>query len=139
MQPLPAVLPRVLAALAKKFPLLLQLTADEYNAADPDSVQAVPVGVGVMAFVSTELPFPVGAASGGMQAPGFQTLLRLARHERCWFKLIGPYRISAQVPKFADVTPFARALAAAAPTPTASANLSTLSDMHKREASWPTA
>ena len=51
----------------------------------------------------------------GMQAPGFRTLLRLARHERCWFKLIGPYRISRQAPKFADVTPFARALVEAAP------------------------
>ena len=51
----------------------------------------------------------------GMQAPGFQTLLRLTRHERCWFKLIGPYRISRQAPKFPDVAPFARALAAAAP------------------------
>jgi predicted TIM-barrel fold metal-dependent hydrolase len=51
----------------------------------------------------------------GMQAPGFQTLLRLTRHERCWFKLIGPYRISRQAPEFPDVAPFARALAAAAP------------------------
>jgi predicted TIM-barrel fold metal-dependent hydrolase len=51
----------------------------------------------------------------GIQAPGFQTLLRLARHERCWFKLIGPYRISVRPPTFPDVTPFARALVEAAP------------------------
>jgi len=51
----------------------------------------------------------------GLQQPGFQTLLRLTRHERCWFKLIGPYRISKQVPKFEDVTPFVRALVEAAP------------------------
>lgn len=53
--------------------------------------------------------------SHGMQAPGFQTLLRLARHERCWFKLIGPYRISKQAPEFSDVMPYARALVEAAP------------------------
>lgn len=55
------------------------------------------------------------AAADGLEAPGFQTLLRLARHERCWFKLIGPYRLSSQAPMFPDVTPFARALVAAAP------------------------
>jgi len=53
--------------------------------------------------------------SDGLQAPAFQTLLRLARNERCWFKLIGPYRISKQSPKFQDVTPFARALLELAP------------------------
>ena len=55
------------------------------------------------------------AAADGIAAPGFQTLLRLARHERSWFKLIGPYRLSKQPPLFPDVTPFARALVAAAP------------------------
>jgi len=54
-------------------------------------------------------------AADGVSAPGFQTLLRLARHERCWFKLIGPYRLSRQSPMFPDVSPFARALVAAAP------------------------
>ena len=55
------------------------------------------------------------AAAEGVEAPGFQTLLRLARHERCWFKLIGPYRISSRPPRFADTVPLARALVAAAP------------------------
>jgi len=55
------------------------------------------------------------AAADGVEAPGFQTLLRLARHERCWFKLIGPYRISSRPPRFADTVPLARALVAAAP------------------------
>ncbi|MCW5603886.1 MAG: amidohydrolase family protein [Burkholderiales bacterium] len=55
------------------------------------------------------------AAADGLQAPGFQALLRLARHERCWFKLIGPYRLSQRPPMFPDVAPFARALVAAAP------------------------
>lgn len=54
-------------------------------------------------------------ATQGVAAPGFQTVLRLARHPRCWFKLIGPYRVSRQSPMFSDVTPFARALVAAAP------------------------
>lgn len=54
-------------------------------------------------------------AADGVAAPGFQTLLRLARHERCWFKLIGPYRLSRQTPMFPDVTPLACALVAAAP------------------------
>lgn len=54
-------------------------------------------------------------AADGVAAPGFKTLMRLARHERCWFKLIGPYRLSKQPPMFPDVTPFARALVAAAP------------------------
>lgn len=51
----------------------------------------------------------------GLQAPAFQTLLRLAHNERCWFKLIGPYRISKKPPKYSDVTPFARALLEIAP------------------------
>lgn len=55
------------------------------------------------------------AAADGVEAPGFQALLRLARHERCWFKLIGPYRISSRPPRFADTVPLARALVAAAP------------------------
>ena len=55
------------------------------------------------------------AAADGVQAPAFQALLKLACSERCWFKLIGPYRVSRQPPLFADVTPYARALVAAAP------------------------
>ncbi len=55
------------------------------------------------------------AAADGVAAPGFQTLLRLAQHERCWFKLIGPYRISRQPPLFRDVMPFVRALLDRAP------------------------
>ncbi len=54
-------------------------------------------------------------AADGVSAPGFQTLLRLARHERCWFKLIGPYRLSKRSPLFPDVTPLAQALVEAAP------------------------
>ena len=53
--------------------------------------------------------------AGLTMAQGFQTLLRLARLEHVWFKLIGPYRISTEWPLHPDVAPLARALAAAAP------------------------
>jgi predicted TIM-barrel fold metal-dependent hydrolase len=59
--------------------------------------------------------FALVPADQGVAAPGFQALLRMAKHPRCWFKLIGPYRISQDAPKFANVTPLARALFAAAP------------------------
>ncbi len=55
------------------------------------------------------------ALTDGIVGASFQTLLRLARNERCWFKLIGPYRISKQAPLFPDVTPLVHALLAAAP------------------------
>lgn len=51
----------------------------------------------------------------GIDAPGFQALLRLLARGRCWVKLTGPYRISTNAPPYADVTPFARALIAANP------------------------
>lgn len=50
----------------------------------------------------------------GIDAPGFQALLRLLRGGRAWVKLCG-YRISSAGPPFEDVAPFARALFAAAP------------------------
>lgn len=54
-------------------------------------------------------------AAGGVESPEFNILLRLARLDHVWFKLIGPYRISWQWPLYPDVAPLARALAAAAP------------------------
>jgi predicted TIM-barrel fold metal-dependent hydrolase len=59
--------------------------------------------------------FGLVAAGGGLASPGFQTLLRFARSDRCWFKLSAPYRISQQAPGFADVIPLVHALLAAAP------------------------
>ena len=59
--------------------------------------------------------FGMVPASEGTGSPGFQTLLRLARSGRCWFKLSAPYRVSAQPPSFPDVAPLAHALLAAAP------------------------
>jgi 2-pyrone-4,6-dicarboxylate lactonase len=54
-------------------------------------------------------------AAGGRESPDFGILLRLARLEHVWFKLIGPYRISQQWPLYPDVAPLARALVDAAP------------------------
>jgi predicted TIM-barrel fold metal-dependent hydrolase len=54
-------------------------------------------------------------AEDGVDAPGFQTLVRLLQRENVWAKLIGPYFLSDRVPNFPDVTPFARAVVAAAP------------------------
>ncbi len=53
-------------------------------------------------------------AADGVDAPGFQALLRLLGSGRAWVKLCG-YRISSAGPPFDDVAPFARALIAAAP------------------------
>jgi 2-pyrone-4,6-dicarboxylate lactonase len=51
----------------------------------------------------------------GVEAPGFQALLRLLRSGRGWAKLSAPYRTSRQEPPYDDLTPFARALVAGAP------------------------
>jgi 2-pyrone-4,6-dicarboxylate lactonase len=54
-------------------------------------------------------------SAAGPRSPEFQALLRLARLEHVWFKLIGPYRISTQWPLYPDVAPLAQALVQAAP------------------------
>lgn len=51
----------------------------------------------------------------GLDDPGFRALLRLLGHGRCWVKLTGPYRISGAPLPYADVAPFARALAETRP------------------------
>lgn len=51
----------------------------------------------------------------GIEDPGFQALLRLAKSGHCWVKLTGPYRISSAPLPYPDVTAFARALLEAAP------------------------
>ena len=51
----------------------------------------------------------------GVEAPGFQALIRLLRSGRGWAKLSAPYRTSLQEPPYPDMTPFAQALIAAAP------------------------
>jgi predicted TIM-barrel fold metal-dependent hydrolase len=46
----------------------------------------------------------------GLEAPGYQALLRLVKSGRCWVKLTGPYRISTKALPYPDVAPFAHAL-----------------------------
>jgi 2-pyrone-4,6-dicarboxylate lactonase len=54
-------------------------------------------------------------AEDGVQSSAFQTLVRLVTRDNVWAKLIGPYFLSKDAPLYADVTPLARALVAAAP------------------------
>jgi len=54
-------------------------------------------------------------ASDGIAGEGFGRLLDLAALDHVWFKLVGPYRLSARAPDFPDVTPLARRLIEAAP------------------------
>lgn len=101
-------LPRI-AARVRSFGWHLQfyLNAEQYPDIDR-TLLALPVPVVIDHF-------GLVPAAGGTASPGFQTLLRLARSDGCWFKLSAPYRISQRPPEFGDVTPLARALLAAAP------------------------
>jgi 2-pyrone-4,6-dicarboxylate lactonase len=54
-------------------------------------------------------------ADKGVDAPGFQALLRMLRDGRAWAKLTGPYRISTLPPPYANTNVFAQALLGAAP------------------------
>jgi predicted TIM-barrel fold metal-dependent hydrolase len=51
----------------------------------------------------------------GVNAPGFQALIRLLKSGRGWAKLSAPYRTSRMETPYDDMTPFARALVQAAP------------------------
>ena len=51
----------------------------------------------------------------GVDAPGFQAVLRLVEQEHGWAKVTGAYRISSDGPPYLDAAPFARALIKAAP------------------------
>lgn len=51
----------------------------------------------------------------GLDAPGYQAMLRLVKSGRCWVKLTGPYRISTTALPYPDVTPLAHALMEANP------------------------
>jgi predicted TIM-barrel fold metal-dependent hydrolase len=52
----------------------------------------------------------IRASEGGVQQPAFQALLRLFRTGRCWVKLTGGYRISAEAPPYREVIPLVEAL-----------------------------
>ena len=51
----------------------------------------------------------------GVNAPGFQALIRLLKSGRGWAKLSAPYRTSRMRPPHDDITPFAHALVEASP------------------------
>lgn len=51
----------------------------------------------------------------GVNAPGFQSLIRALKSGRVWSKLSAPYRTSRAPIPYDDLTPFAQALVAAAP------------------------
>ncbi len=50
------------------------------------------------------------ATSHGVDAPGFQGMLRLLAERRCWAKLSGAYRTSALAHPYPDTLPFVEAL-----------------------------
>jgi 2-pyrone-4,6-dicarboxylate lactonase len=98
-----------LAARVKRLGWHVQFLLDVENFLDLDRVLAdfpVEVVIDHMGRPNTR---------GGTQAPGFQALIRLLKSERGWSKLSAPYRTSRQEFPYADITPFAHALVAAAP------------------------
>jgi predicted TIM-barrel fold metal-dependent hydrolase len=86
------------------------------------------VDVGKMQDVETpfsDYPVPVVIehmghmpTATGIEAPGFQSLLRFINGEIGWVKLSGPYINSAVPAPYADVRPFVEALVTAAPSRT---------------------
>lgn len=72
-------------------------------------------------FTRLELPMSIAhfayqPAAAGIEAPGFQALLELARRGNTWIKISGANRVSkGDLPPYDDVKPMARALIAAAP------------------------
>jgi predicted TIM-barrel fold metal-dependent hydrolase len=54
-------------------------------------------------------------ASGGIEQPGFQALLRLMKEEHVWAKLAGADRITRRTGRLRDAIPFMRELAEVAP------------------------
>lgn len=65
-------------------------------------------------FVIDHMGF-IRPAEGGLEQPAFRALLRLLRGGRCWVKLSGAYRLSAEAPPYRDLIPSARALVEARP------------------------
>jgi predicted TIM-barrel fold metal-dependent hydrolase len=76
--------------------------ADEFPDLDRSFADfPVPIVLGHLGYMKTSL---------GIDAPGFQALLRLMQAGKAWVKLTGPYRISGQPMPHADTVPFAHAL-----------------------------
>lgn len=73
-----------------------------------DSLEALPCDIVIdhMGHIPSSL---------GVQNPAFQRVLAMLRNGRTWVKISGAYRISTNIPKYADALPMARALIAEAP------------------------
>lgn len=77
----------------------------------------------VIAALANQLascPVPVvldtfGWVAGGVEQPGFETILSLMRSGRAYVKFAQPYRISKKSPNYEDLIPVVRALLAANP------------------------
>lgn len=70
---------RVVAALARKMPGLVMLSAAEYEAADPDSLVPAGLGDGMMVYLSPAEPRPVEQMleppAAPAEAPGFEPVM----------------------------------------------------------------
>ena len=81
--------------------------ADEFPSLDQVfAAFPVPIVLGHLGYMRTDK---------GIEAAGFQALLRLMKLGKAWVKLTGPYRISGEVFPHRDTVAFAQALLAAAP------------------------
>lgn len=81
-----------------------------------------PAVIGALAKELAASPVPLvfdhfgGAdAAGGLDQPGFDTVVSLVASGRAYAKLSGAYRASKRAPDYPDVLPFAKALLAANP------------------------
>ena len=106
---LPRLSPRIAAMVAE-----LGWHVQFYPSADDlvdfaDTLQALPNDAVVLDH------FAAIPAAGGVDQPAFQRLLRLLETGKFWVKLSGPMRCTPGDMPYADVTPLARALVAAAP------------------------
>ena len=80
----------------------LLMHCDEFPQMDRDFADfPVNIVLGHLGYMKTAL---------GLEAPGFQALLRLIHAGKAWVKLTGPYRISGGPLPHADTVPFAHAL-----------------------------
>jgi 2-pyrone-4,6-dicarboxylate lactonase len=80
-----------------------------------DIVELMPVFSGLKVPMSIA-HFAYQPATAGVNAPGFQALLELARRGNTWIKISGANRVSAtDLPPYDDVKPLAEALIKAAP------------------------
>jgi len=82
--------------------------------------RALPAEEARLARLAAQLPVVLDhlgetEAAQGMEAPGFQALLRLLREHGAWAKLSAPYRMSHQGPDYPDAAPLYQAVQRTAP------------------------